>query len=67
LRCQFEAHRTSAQSSASHFAVPVFRALLDELDLSRRQVEQGVNPRVELRLQSDDLDGARLVLGAAWA
>jgi len=67
LRCQFEARRTSAQSSASHLAVPVLRALLDKLDLRRRQIEQGVNARVELRLQPDDLGDAPVVFDATWA
>ena len=55
--------RAFAQS-ISHFPVPVLRALLDDLDLRRRQIEQGVHTLIELRLQPDDLGGALLVPGA---
>ena len=52
--CQgHSAGRTTRESS--HFAVPILRALLDNLDLRRRQVEQVINARIELRLQPHDL------------
>ena len=55
----------AAPIRASAFPVPILGTLLDELDLRRRQIEQGVDARVEQRLQPHDLGGASVVLGAA--
>ena len=48
-----------------HFPIPVLRARLDQFDLRCAQVEQAIDPRVELRFQPDDLSRALFVCGAA--